>query len=144
VNAGSYAVGGVTVIDATKNVSTTGFGNFASLQIGGTQVIDAARNIVNIVAISTTGGLTVGTGGSQGVNAGSYAIGGTEVITVNRDLGNLRNATVAGAGNSLGFYGATAQPKQTITGSRSNPEQGLKNLLSALSLLGLVTDSTTP
>ena len=33
VNAGSYAIGGTTIIDGSGNVSTTGYGNFSYLQV---------------------------------------------------------------------------------------------------------------
>jgi len=93
--------------------------------------------------LTTGSGVTVGSGGSQGVNAGSYSIGGTEVITINRDLGNLRDATIGGAGRNVGFYGGSTVAKQTVSGSREVTEEALKNLLSALASLGLITDSTS-
>ncbi len=43
----------------------------------------------------------------------------------------------------LGFYGASAQPRPTVTGSRSG-NVAVASLLSALSSLGLITDNTTP
>jgi len=36
VNAGSYAIAGTTIIDGSRNVSTTGYLNGASVSIGGT------------------------------------------------------------------------------------------------------------
>lgn len=45
-------------------------------------------------------------------------------------------------GTTLGFYGATAASKPTVTGSRGG-NAALASLLTALSTLGLVTDSTT-
>jgi hypothetical protein len=48
-----------------------------------------------------------------------------------------------GSAARLGFYGAGAVAKQTITGSRANTEQALAGLLTALASLGLITDSTT-
>lgn len=48
-----------------------------------------------------------------------------------------------GAAPRLSFFGATAVPRQTITGSRGG-NTALANLLAALALLGLITDNTTP
>lgn len=45
-------------------------------------------------------------------------------------------------GTSLGFYGATATTKPTVSGSRGG-NAALASLLTALAGLGLVTDSTT-
>ncbi|MEU8723510.1 hypothetical protein [Streptomyces antimycoticus] len=45
-------------------------------------------------------------------------------------------------GTTLGFYGATAASKPTVTGSRGG-NAALASLLTALATLGLVTDSTT-
>jgi hypothetical protein len=42
----------------------------------------------------------------------------------------------------LGFYGATAAVKQTVTGSKG-ANAALTSLLSKLATLGLITDSTT-
>jgi hypothetical protein len=46
--AGSFAIGSSTIIDASKNVSTTGYGNFASLYIGDAQVITASMVLQNV------------------------------------------------------------------------------------------------
>ncbi len=43
----------------------------------------------------------------------------------------------------LGFYGASPQFRQTVTGSRSS-NAAVASLLSALSSLGLIADNTTP
>lgn len=45
-------------------------------------------------------------------------------------------------GTTLGFYGATAATKPAVTGSRGG-NAALASLLTALSTLGLITDSTT-
>lgn len=45
-------------------------------------------------------------------------------------------------GSTLGFYGATAAAKPAVTGSRGG-NAALASLLTALSTLGLITDSTT-
>jgi hypothetical protein len=54
---------------------------------------------------------------------------------------NVRH-TIDGAGNTLGFHGATPVAQQTVTGSRGDGT-ALANLLSALDELGLIVDSTT-
>jgi hypothetical protein len=51
-------------------------------------------------------------------------------------------AEATGTAVALGFYGATAQAKQTITGSRG-ANAALASLITALANLGLLTDSTT-
>lgn len=51
-------------------------------------------------------------------------------------------ATVSGGAPRMGFFGAGAQAKPTVTGSRTDGT-ALASLLSALATLGLVTDSTT-
>ncbi len=48
-----------------------------------------------------------------------------------------------GASGELGFFGATAIAKPTVSGSRALPEQALADLLTELANLGLITDSTT-
>ncbi|MGM1079685.1 N-acetylmuramoyl-L-alanine amidase [Streptomyces sp. H28] len=45
-------------------------------------------------------------------------------------------------GSTLGFYGATAVAKQTVTGSRTDGS-ALASLLTALANLGLITDTST-
>lgn len=51
--------------------------------------------------------------------------------------------SVASSGDKLGFFGATRQTKQAITGARNDPEAALANLLNKLAYIGLITDSTT-
>ena len=71
-------------------------------------------------------------GGSVNRVRSIYA--GTSVVTT--------TLTVAG---NVGFYGAAAAAKQTVTGSRSTfgGNAALASLLTALSTLGLITDSST-
>ena len=79
------------------------------------------------------------------VSAGRFLLGtviddGSNLMQINGGLsvaGNLRHS-----GTSLGFYSATAIAKPTVTGSRSGGA-ALVSLLSALSSLGLITDTTT-
>lgn len=45
-------------------------------------------------------------------------------------------------GTTVGFFSSTPITKPTVSGDRSDPEQALKDLLSELANLGLITDST--
>jgi len=51
---------------------------------------------------------------------------------------------IGNSSSNIGFFGATPIAKPDITGSRTDPEQALAELLSRLSTMGLITDSTTP
>ncbi|MBL1100153.1 hypothetical protein [Streptomyces coffeae] len=62
--------------------------------------------------------------------------------TLRTDDGLIVALALRHLGSTLGFYGATAASKPTITGSRGG-NAALASLLTALSTLGLVTDSTT-
>ena len=65
---------------------------------------------------------------------------GTWIFTDNADSGAVH--TLDGSGNKLGFHGATAVAKQTVTGSRGG-NAALASLLTALANLGLITDGTS-
>lgn len=54
----------------------------------------------------------------------------------------FRAQRISGVAAGLGFYGAAAAIKQTVTGSRGG-NAALASLLTALSTIGLVTDSST-
>lgn len=56
------------------------------------------------------------------------------------------DASLAGVGKLLGFYGAAGTGKPTIAGSRADPTAGgaLGQLLSALAAQELLVDTTTP
>lgn len=49
---------------------------------------------------------------------------------------------ITGASQKIGFYGTTKQAKQTVTGSRG-ANAALASLLTALSTIGLITDSSS-
>lgn len=49
---------------------------------------------------------------------------------------------ITGNSQKIGFYGSTKVAKQTVTGSRS-ANAALASLLTALSTLGLITDSSS-
>ena len=60
-----------------------------------------------------------------------------------RDGGGNPLHRLDGNTNELGFYGATPVPQQDVTGAHGG-NAALVSLLTALSNLGLITDSTTP
>lgn len=78
---------------------------------------------------------TTGAAFIDALNTGSGSLNIQTLIA-----GGLR---LAAAGGSLGFYGAAAMAKPTVTGSRGG-NAALASLLTALASLGLITDSTTP
>lgn len=49
---------------------------------------------------------------------------------------------ITGNSKQIGFYGTTKKPKQTVTGSRGS-NAALASLLTALSTIGLITNSTS-
>ena len=71
-------------------------------------------------------------------SAGPHLIGRTQFGTTPFDTVHDIDA----AGNKLGFHGATAVARQTVTGSRGG-NAALASLLTALANLGLITDGTT-
>lgn len=62
--------------------------------------------------------------------------------TFSNSLTAAGNASIAGAANTLGFYGATGTAKPTITGAKGG-NAALGSLISALAALGLITDGTS-
>jgi hypothetical protein len=63
------------------------------------------------------------------------------VLQIEGASGAVRH-TLDGGNNKLGFHGATAVTRQTVSGSRADGTAAA-SLLSALATLGLVTDSST-
>lgn len=49
---------------------------------------------------------------------------------------------ITGASQQIGFYGTTKKSKQTVTGSKG-ANAALTSLLTALSTIGLITDSSS-
>lgn len=49
---------------------------------------------------------------------------------------------ITGKSSQIGFYGTTKKAKQTVTGSRG-ANAALASLLTALSTIGLITDSSS-
>ena len=59
-NAGSYAIKGVTIIDGSKNISTTGYINTSgAYETSGTTIVDPSRN-ATFAKLTTTGNAIVG------------------------------------------------------------------------------------
>ena len=65
-------------------------------------------------------------------STGTTVLGGTAFLT-----GSLRHT-----GGTVGFYGATAIAKPTVTGDRST-HVAIANLLTALETMGLIVDTTS-
>ena len=91
-------------------------------------------------ANATTKTINIGTAGVSGsttaINIGSAVSGATNTVAIR---GNL---TLGTSGGNMGFYGTTAIARPTVTGSRGG-NAALASFLTALSNLGLITDSTT-
>jgi hypothetical protein len=79
----------------------------------------------------------IGNRGTGNTNAAVYIGGATNVSLANDNT----NTTTALAGY-IGFYGATPVAKPTVSGAKGS-NAALGSLMTALSTLGLVTDSTS-
>ena len=88
--------------------------------------------------ISGDGRLHWGAGGSTVVDTNLYR---SAADTLKTDDSLHVGATLRHLGSSLGFFNAAPVSKQTVSGNNST--QALTNLLTALSRLGLITDSTS-
>jgi hypothetical protein len=135
VNAGSYAIAGTTIIDGSRNVSTTGYLNGASLSIGGSSTINSSRQWIGsaigdsyISSAATWNGKVSSVGGSGAISSsggtaptiscstcittsGGTITGGLTVGSLTLyGGGTLINTSGAfiGAGVSVGGYGVTA------------------------------------
>jgi len=106
------------------------------------------------ISVNASAGSTTGTGGSIYLNAGDAVTaaaaqaGGDIELLPGAGAGGGSRGTLLLCGNTsdrLGFFGASpGTTKQTVGGSRADPEQSLAFLLSALDSYGLITDSSTP
>lgn len=76
------------------------------------------------------------------VDAGDALAAQLTGATFTGDVIVATDASFRHLGSGLGFYGATAATKQTISGSRGG-NAALADLLTKLAALGLITDSTT-
>jgi hypothetical protein len=96
-----------------------------------------------------------GTGAETGGNAGSnFAINAYDDVgaslgqpmAITRATGVVtlgRGAVLGNAGMPVGFYGVPPVTRQTVGGSRANTEAALANLLTALSNIGIINNTTT-
>jgi hypothetical protein len=65
-----------------------------------------------------------------------------QAATFSSTLTASANASLAGAGGTLGFYGSVGTPRLTVSGAKGG-NAALGSLISALSALGLITDATS-
>lgn len=111
---------------------------------------NASDNAIRLKAPTATSGfqrILIHAGSTnikQIINANGIIIGNnlSDVTTANADLEVKGDAIIGNASDSISFYGATIQAKQTVTGSRGG-NAALADLLTKLANLGLITDSTT-
>lgn len=97
--------------------------------------------LANLMGVQWTGGgqITGGTGGTIALSTFGAGEGG---LYAGNFSSLLFRWSVVSAEPRLGFYGAAATGKPTVTGSRGG-NAALASLLTGLSNLGLITDSTT-
>lgn len=101
-------------------------------------------NITAGNAGSAASGATPANGGNVNIDAGAKSSGSAAddgSISIGSSKGKAVN--IAKSDALLGFHGATAVAKQTVSGARNNPEAALADLLTKLANLGLITNSTT-
>lgn len=106
----------------------------------------SARLAGSDLAFATHDAASVATDVLRLLDLGSGDLG-LKVLTAGKSLkieDSAGNVVVEVKGsNKLGFYAASPTAKQIVSGSRANPEEALKDLLSKLATLGLITDSTS-
>jgi hypothetical protein len=126
---------GVATQNVFNTVSTT-------INFGG------AATAINIgTTTSAITGLNIGTGAgtaNKTISIGTGATAGTTTINIGSSGGATNNITFGATTNTnLRFFGSTnTSGKPTVTGSRGG-NAALASFLTALSNLGLITDSTT-
>jgi hypothetical protein len=146
LNVGAGATGNsagaafTTSVDGTTSIGTVVINPFSS----GKRALDirlaadaTSRLRVDASSGSGSGTLTFGDGTTADTNlyrASANTLATDDALTVALALRHL--------GTTLGFYGATAATKPTVTGSRGG-NAALASLLTSLATLGLLTDSTT-
>lgn len=144
------------VYDGKTLTGSTGTGNMvlsAAPTLTGT-ITAAAANFSGDVTVATTKKLALNAGATSYLeetasNDVSLVINGLAVVRANSQItltaqsGTWGFATAAAGGAStIGFFGATPQAKQDVTGSRS-ANAALASLLTALATYGIITNSTT-
>lgn len=140
-----------------KASSTEGIFTAAGLAIG---LNNAAGGIAVCNHGSVAGGRSIQIVGSVGTNGNakrsagrivmSFAADSTDASRKGRVIHSVYDTSerecirleASGTAPKIGFFGAAAVTKPTVTGSRSDGT-ALANLLTALANLGLITDSTT-
>lgn len=140
--------------------ATPNTGAFTTLTATGTTTITtidcnggAIDNTVigaNNAAAGTFTDLDIIVGGTQftfssgGALAAQHAVSGTNFViqTYNSGTFNQTAFTASTTTAAISFYGGTPTTKQTVTGSRGG-NAALASLLTALTNLGLITNSTT-
>ena len=134
--AASFSAAGFSVTSANNTSNTT------SVSIAGTviqQTISAGANSQTLYGFFfkptfNTGAFT----GTSSIALTMQTSGGNNIFNCT-DAGAL---TIGYSGGSIGFLGASAITKPSVTGSRGG-NAALASLLTALANLGLITDSTT-
>jgi hypothetical protein len=119
---------GLRVVPVTKS----GTGTIASLYA---VYVDASSTVATSSYGQYVGAITGGTTNNYGL----YLEAPSGGATTNIGLYNAGSSQLVG---NVGFYGTSPQTKQTVTGSRGG-NAALASLLTALSTLGLITDSSS-
>jgi hypothetical protein len=111
----------------------------------GEAVTNGSLNLFSFNATENSGFTT----GTRTINIGNVTLGGafpSGTVSTNINIGMsaagqfaISNTRIFG---NVGFYGANAQTKPTVTGSRG-ANAALTSLCTALATLGLITNSTT-
>jgi len=146
----TYITGGVKLaVPLNKAVSAVVHAGSGGTNYGvGDQTWDSSGTLWSVTSVGAAGAMTAVTlitaGYYSGANPTSVAVTGGRGINATLDITTQATGSfvLSDAGQSLGFYGATAVAKPTVTGSKG-ANAALTSLLSALSSLGLLTDSST-
>jgi len=73
-----------------------------------------------------------------------YDTGLTFSDGINLDFGTSTGTQVGlSSGRKIGFWGATPKVQQVVAGARNDPEGALKDLLTKLANIGIISDTTT-
>lgn len=134
-----------TLLQVTNTKATLQIG----LSFGGRTVTTATDVTQHIALYDGFGGLSVSSDGYMNIVAGNAVVMRTAGTGANFPAGQpvsiADNLFVSGQGRffgTVGFNGAAASAKPTITGAKAG-NLALASLLTALANYGLVTDSTT-
>lgn len=100
-------------------IQIDGIANYGRIKWPHASIQESPTNYLELnatTAIVTIPGLIVGAGGSQGVNAGSYAIGGATIITAAQDINVTGNVSATGATSHF-VTKRIATPAAAVAGS---------------------------